>query len=206
MEGREAKRIVAEGYDQIIDRNLKQFGRSTVRAQKLEELIEGLSAGASVLDLGCGTGTPVARELAERGFSVTGVDGSQGQIDRARRDVAKARFIQADMAAVEFSPETFDAVCAFYSLTHVPFEEHAALFKRIASWLRPGGRFVASFGTAKGNWSGEWLGVPMFFSHDDPLRTQQLIVEAGFELDRVEAIEQDNENVSFLWITALRSR
>ena len=205
MKGRDAKRMVAEGYDQIVDRHLERFGRSTVRARKLEELIEGLPAGASVLDLGCGAGTPVACELAKRGFSVTGVDASQGQIDRARRDVAQARFIPADMTAVEFSPESFDAVCAFYSMTHVPFEEHAALFKRIAGWLRPRGRFLASFGTAKGDWSGEWLGVPMFFSHDDPRRTQRLVVEAGFELERIEAIEQDNENVSFLWIAARKA-
>lgn len=45
----------------------------------------------------------------------------------------------------------------------------------------------------------------MFFSHDDPRRTQRLVVEAGFELERIEAIEQDNENVSFLWIAARKA-
>ena len=33
----------------------------------------------------------------------------------------------------------FDAICAFYSITHVPREQHALLLRRIASWLRPGG-------------------------------------------------------------------
>src|SRR5271165_6738289 len=91
------KTIVAQGYDLIVDRYMETFGRSTVRARKLEELVADLPAGANVLDLGCGAGVPVARELTERGFVVTGVDASAGQIARAASDVPQGRFIQADM-------------------------------------------------------------------------------------------------------------
>jgi 2-polyprenyl-3-methyl-5-hydroxy-6-metoxy-1,4-benzoquinol methylase len=35
-----------------------------------------LSAGATVLDLGCGTGLPISQALIERGFNVYGVDAS----------------------------------------------------------------------------------------------------------------------------------
>jgi cyclopropane fatty-acyl-phospholipid synthase-like methyltransferase len=199
------KGVVARGYDQLVDRYLERFGRSTVRARKLEELVADLPAGASALDLGCGAGVPVAHELSKRGFAITGVDGSARQIERAKCSVAKARFIHADMMAVEFPPASFDAVSAFYSITHVPTEEHAASFKRIAAWLRPGGRVLASFGTTKGDWSGDWLGTPMFFSHHDPEVTQRLVLDAGFHLERIEVLEQDNEKAEFLWISARKS-
>jgi 2-polyprenyl-3-methyl-5-hydroxy-6-metoxy-1,4-benzoquinol methylase len=49
-----------------------------------------------VLDLGCGAGVPVAREMIARGFKVTGVDISAQQIEQARRNVPEAQFIEGD--------------------------------------------------------------------------------------------------------------
>ena len=201
MEAEAAKRVVAQGYDQIVDAHLERFGHSTVQARKFEELVQGLRAGAKMLDLGCGAGPPTAQGLVERGFEVTGVDASTGQIERARMLVPRATFIQSDMTAVRFPDESFTAVSAFYSISHVPREQHADLLKRIAGWLEPRGRFLASFGNAAGDWSGEWFGVPMFFSHHAPEVAAQLMVAAGFELERVEVLEQDNEAVQFLWLS-----
>jgi cyclopropane fatty-acyl-phospholipid synthase-like methyltransferase len=48
------KTLVASGYDEIVDAYIDRFGRSSVRATKLAEVVAHLSAGASVLDLGCG--------------------------------------------------------------------------------------------------------------------------------------------------------
>jgi 2-polyprenyl-3-methyl-5-hydroxy-6-metoxy-1,4-benzoquinol methylase len=72
------KQLVALGYDRIADTYLARFGRSSVRAAKLAQLIEQLPPVASILDLGCGAGIPVAHELVTLGFSVTGVDASSG--------------------------------------------------------------------------------------------------------------------------------
>jgi cyclopropane fatty-acyl-phospholipid synthase-like methyltransferase len=199
------KRMVAEGYDRIADDYSERFGKSSVRATKLAELVQKLPARSAVLDLGCGAGEPVARDYIAHGFRVTGVDASLGQIERARRNVPEAIFIHADMTSVHFPAETFDAVSAFYSITHVPRNEHAELFRRIALWLRPNGLFVASFGSSEGDWLGEWLGTPMFFSHHEPEKAKQLVNDAGFRLEQVELIEQDNEKATFLWIAARKS-
>jgi cyclopropane fatty-acyl-phospholipid synthase-like methyltransferase len=196
------KQLVALGYDRIADSYLERFGHSAVRAAKLTEVIERLPAGASILDLGCGAGIPVASQLVTSGFSVTGVDASRGQIERARRNVTEAHFIQADMASVEFASESFDAVLALYSLTHLPKSEHASMIERLARWLRPGGKFLANFGAAEGEWSEEWLGTTMFFSHHHPETTKRLVQNAGLRLRRIEMLKQDNEEAVFLWITA----
>ena len=110
------RNLVAAGYDDIADAYLDRFGVSVVRRKWLGRLIESLhSEGSRVLDLGCGAGIPVARELAALGHSVVGVDGSGQQIVRARRNVPTAIFIEADMCEVEFETASFDAVGAFYS-------------------------------------------------------------------------------------------
>jgi cyclopropane fatty-acyl-phospholipid synthase-like methyltransferase len=109
------------------------------------------------------------------------------------------------MASVELPPEGFDAVSAFYAITHVPAREHDALFRRIATWLRPNGLLIASFGSSAGDWQGEWLGTPMFFSHLDPDQTKRLLNVSGFRLEQTELVRQDNEDATFLWITARKS-
>lgn len=135
MDTHDLKKLVASGYDQIVDAYFEQFGHSTVRARKFDELTDSLPLHARVLDLGCGAGLPVAGDLVARGFEVTGVDGSARQIERARRNVPKAQFVQADMTTIEFPACAFDAVSAFYSITHVPRDEYAPLLQRIAGWL-----------------------------------------------------------------------
>ena len=205
MTNDDMKKIVAEGYDRIADDYLGRFGQSSVRDAKLAELLEKLPAKAVVLDLGCGAGEPVAREFVAHGFQVIGVDASLGQIMRARQNVPEAHFIHADMTSVQLPAQAFDAVSAFYSITHVPRNEHGALIRRIARWLRPNGLFVASFGSSEGDWLGEWLHTPMFFSHLDSDETKRLINDAGFRIEQAELLKQDNEEATFLWITARKS-
>jgi SAM-dependent methyltransferase len=200
------KIIVAEGYDQIAEAYLDRFGDSAVRQFWLDELIAILPAGARVLDLGCGAGLPVARDLRRGGFDVTGVDGSTRQIELARRNVPGAKFIQADMTSAEFAPASFHAVAAFYSITHVPRDQHLGLFRRIANWLQPGGVLLASLGAeSAADWTGEWLGAPMYFSQHDATTNLRFIREAGLAVERAEIVAQDNEEAKFLWVIARKT-
>lgn len=202
----DAKSVVARGYDAAAARYLKRFGHSRVRDRWLNEFTARLSEQARVLDLGCGAGVPVARQLAERGFDVVGVDGSTRQIEFARSNVPAAEFIHADMTKVDFASSSFDAIAAFYSITHVPREEHATLLRRIVNWLKPGGLFVASLGSGEcPAWTGDWLGAEMFFSHYDASTNEQLVRDAGFDIEHLETVEQDNEDGRFLWVIARRS-
>ena len=167
-----------------------------------------MARGSEVLDLGCGAGLPSTRALAER-FIVTGVDLSSRQIEAARRNVPSATFIQSDLAAVDFPDASFDGVTAFYAISHVPREEHADVFRRIARWLRPGGLFLATLGAEESaDWFGEWLGAPMFFSSFDAAANRRLVTEAGFELlvaDVIDTIEPEGPT-PFLWVLAQRHR
>lgn len=201
------KRMVADGYDRMAERYAAwgQQVRVEERARYLAVLTDRLTAGAAVLELGCGTGIPVARTLAER-FAVTGVDLSARHVEMARQNVPNATFMQADMTALDLPPGCFDAVAAFYSITHVPREEHPALLRNIARWLRPGGLFVASMGfrSTEDAYEENWLGVPMYFSHFDGASNRRLVEESGLRLltAREETADEDGVSVTFLWVVA----
>jgi SAM-dependent methyltransferase len=204
----ERKAIVASGYDAMADRCLawSSLIDDPARTRMLADFLDRLPPGSRVLDLGCGTGLPSTRALAER-FTVTGVDLSFRQVAAARLNVPSATFIQGDLAMVDFPDASFEGVTAFYAISHVPRSEHDDVLRRVARWLRPGGLFLATFGAQDSpDWVGEWLGAPMFFSSFDATENRLLIVAAGFDLlvaDVIDTIEPEGP-VPFLWVLARR--
>ena len=207
MTGLDPKRVVAAGYDTMAERYLawSDLRPSAARLRYLALADALIPAGADVLDLGCGAGIPMTATLAV-GRTVTGVDISAAQIALARANVPSATFLEADLTTLDFPSGRFDAVVAFYSLTHVPRAEHAALFRRIRSWLRPGGVFVASLGVedSPDEVEADWLGVDMFFSHFSARVNRRLVAEAGFEIERADVVTEpeDRHDARFLWVVA----
>jgi hypothetical protein len=53
-------------------------------------------------------------------------------------------------------------------------------------------------------WQGKWMGTEMFFSHYDASTNIVLLRGAGFAIERMEQVDQDNEDGRFLWIVARR--
>jgi trans-aconitate methyltransferase len=199
-------RIVADGYDAIAERYLawSREVADPTRDRLLEELIARLPDRARVLDLGCGAGLPWTKRLAAR-FEVMGIDASAEQVRLARRNVPGAAFVVGDMAALQMEPGALAAVTALYSISHLPRDCHADLFRRIAGWLAPGGLFLAALGAHDSpDWTGEWLGVPMFFSAYGAETNRALLREAGFELlaDEVATVSEPDGAVEFLWVLA----
>jgi SAM-dependent methyltransferase len=198
--------IVADGYDAMGETYAawrKEFVGDPRREWE-DELVSRLGDGARVLELGCGSGAPETRRLAER-FAVTGVDVSPRQIERARAAVPGAEFICADFTDLELPAGSFDAVCSFYVFNHVPRELLAPLLGRIHGWLVPGGRLLSAFGASDlPAWTGEWLGAETFFSGFPPDVNSRLVREAGFAIERDEVVgfEEPEGPVSFQWVLA----
>jgi len=177
------KRRVAAGYDSIAERLDRERGNGSGVASWLVRLTDALPAGARVLDLGCGAGTPHTASLAQR-FRVVGVDISRVQLKLAAACVPRADFILADMSSIEFTAAYFDAITAIYSMIHVPREEQPQLLASVSRWLRPGGTALLVLGAAD-TAAGEeidWFGAPMLWSHYDAETNLQLLRDAGLQV------------------------
>ena len=162
------REVVRRGYDAISGAYRGDDGQAedvSRYAGWVAELAGLLRPGARVLDLGCGNGIPATRELAERGLQVIGVDFSAVQLRRARQLVPAARLVQADMASLQFSPASLDAVVSFYAVIHLPLADQRALFGRIRGWLRPAGLFLAIVGAQPWAGTADFLGADMFWEH-----------------------------------------
>ena len=205
-EAADPRRIVARGYDQIALRYAAWHVEGNPAMRFVRELDGRLPDRADVLELGCGRGVPVTRELAKR-HRVTGVDVSAAQIELARHHVPEASFIQADYTELDVARGSLDAVVAVLTLTHVPRDEHPELLTRIGGWVRDGGFLLCSLGVGDtpGTIEEDWLGAPMYFSHYDADTNRRLLRDAGFELIRDEIVtmqEEGHGDAAFLWVLA----
>lgn len=155
----------------------------------VDRILEGLPAGAKVLDLGCGTGEPVAKYIVERGFTVTGVDESSEMLKFARQTIPEAELIHADMITVELA-DTFDAAVAWDSMFHVERKHHAAIYQKLANALRGGARLLLSVGGSAPaeddsveGFTSEMYGQTFYYSGFAPEVTRKLIEASGFEIE-----------------------
>jgi SAM-dependent methyltransferase len=204
------KALVARGYDRIALRYAAWKVEGNPAMRFVRELDALLPDGCDILELGCGRGVPVTRELAKR-HRLTGVDISAAQVELARHHVPEASFVHADYTELDVAPGSFDAVVAILTLTHVPRDEHAGLLAQIAEWLREGGRLLCSLGAGDtpAAIEADWLGAPMYFSHYDADTNRRLVRDAGFELLRDELVtmhEEGHGEATFLWVLAQKAQ
>ena len=174
----------------------------------LADLQDRLPEHSQVLDIGCGCGVPVARQLAAAGHQVTGADISDVQIERARQLVPAGTFIRADATELDLPPGSFDAVICLYTLIHMPLDRQPRLLRDIARWLRPGGWLLAT--TGQDAWTGSvdnWLGGPaaMWWSHADAAAYRAWISQAGLEVTSQQFVPEGDRGHALFWARQLTS-
>lgn len=177
---KDPKDVVRNGYDACGPR----YNTSRIRdpsPELLHALIAALPANAEVLDIGCGAGHPVSTALSRKA-SITGVDISPVQIAEARNNLPDARLIVGDIATQEFDDASFDGIVSFYTLIHLPRDEHQPLLRRMARWLRPGGYLLATVGRTDnpGGTEQDFFGVTMFWSHFESAWYGAMLEYLGF--------------------------
>lgn len=101
-----------------------------------------LSAGAAVLDLGCGPGFGVSESLVRAGFRVHGVDASRTMAEMFRERLPGVPVLVGDVLTVELFERRFDAAVAWGLMFLLRAEEQERLMARVSEALVDGGRFL----------------------------------------------------------------
>ena len=176
------KELIAQGYDEVAERYL-EIRPGFDNARYLQTVAGLLHPGASILDLGCGAGTPADSMLADSGFSVHGIDISAKQIELAQQHVPTGTFEVRDMNCLVEGEYAVDAIVSLYAIYHTPRETHPELFKKLHSFLSDGGLLFALMGAKE--WEGtkdSFYGVQMSWSMHGSEANRRMIEDAGFEI------------------------
>jgi tellurite methyltransferase len=107
----------------------------------LARVVDKLKPGRA-LDVACGTGRH-AIFLAERGWQVTAVDGSDVGIELATA-IAGERGVEVDWRVSDLERGEFEIEVEAYDLIAVFYYLPRNLFQQIRAGVRPGGLFVAA--------------------------------------------------------------
>jgi ubiquinone/menaquinone biosynthesis C-methylase UbiE len=91
------KTRVYEVYDEIINWFDDARTKSLMESEYLNLIVNTIPPKSSILDLGCGTGEPIAQFFIEKGFKLTGVDGSQKMIELCKKRFPDECWIVSDM-------------------------------------------------------------------------------------------------------------
>ena len=105
--------------------------------------------GDEILDLCCGSGF-VSFWFEKQGAKVTGIDFAPYMIALAKEETVRRKssvqFIEADIFTQDLGQECYDLVSCFgNSISDFPLADFAKLGRKIASALKPGGRFVLDY-------------------------------------------------------------
>jgi ubiquinone/menaquinone biosynthesis C-methylase UbiE len=173
----------AAAFDNIGHRYDQAFPHKGGQVAAGEWLIGQLARGARVLDAGCGTGVPTARQLQEAGFSVTGIDISEVMLALARQNVPGIDLRQLNLT--EIGPELgrFDAAVAFFSLLMLPRADIPAALARLHDVLVPGGLLTVGMVEADvDDVPIDFLGLPVRVTGYPRDELARVVETAGFEV------------------------
>lgn len=98
-----------------------------------------LRPGASILEIGSGTGTLLYR-LRQQGYDVRGVEVNAQLLEEARRWYGDLPLDQVRGTTLPFADATFDIVMSFDVFEHIPDSD--AHLREVRRVLRPGGRYL----------------------------------------------------------------
>jgi len=152
--------------------------------KSLSEFSSRIPLDGRVLDAGCGNGA-YSRILSEK-FEVIGVDISEKQIELAKQNAPKAKFICQDMTKVTFPDEHFNGILSYYSIIHIPREEHYELLRNFRRMLKINGIVLLTFHNSDDpesydeNFFGS--GAKMFWSGFDEATNLKMIQDIGLKI------------------------
>ena len=168
-------------YDAIFDWYVTERS-SVIGLPEVEELVRSLPYGARVLDLGCGTGIPIAKFLIGAGFEVFGIDSSPKMIASFRQQFASAHAACERIEESEFFGRTFDAVVCWGVMFHLDRAAQVKVIALTAASLNEDGRFLFTSGETEGTVVGVMNGTTFRYISLGAGTYEELLNENGLEL------------------------
>lgn len=175
----------AQDTQQIYERQAAAYdakrSRVLFEARWLARFAASLPAGAHVLDLGCGTGDPIARWFIAEGFKVTGVDFAQPMLDIAKGRWPDGDWRLGDMRALDLDG-MFDGIIAWNSFFHLQPDEQRQCIADMSRHLRAGGPLMLTVGDSAGEVSGTVGGEALYHASLSPADYAACLEENGLRL------------------------
>ena len=147
-----------------------------------ERVAELVPAPTCVLDVGCGSGEPIARFFVERGDTVTGVDLALPMLDVAREHLPTLTLHHADMRGLALG-QRFGVVIGWDSFFHLGCADQRRMFATFREHTAPHGVLLFTSGLREGEGpSGDMFGDQLFHGSLDTAEYRAWLERHGYEI------------------------
>lgn len=169
----------AKAYDESRNRDLFEKGY-------LEKFLALQKGSPSILDLGCGSGEPIARFFIESGLKVRGIDYSEPMLEIARKRFPHQEWTFGDMR--NFNPSDFggegsySGIVSWGSFFHLNQQEQREALPKICSLLRKDGILLMTVGHEEGEVTGIVEGRDVYHSSLSQQEYQRILEESFCEV------------------------
>jgi SAM-dependent methyltransferase len=137
-----SNRDASLGWDDAADEFIAAREGSGIGVETVRAWAGSLPGGAAVLDLGCGSGVPIAQLLSDAKLCIYGVDASPRLVARFRDRFPNARVSCEPVQTSRFFNRSFDGIVAIGLMFLLPAEEQQTIIRKVGSALAPGGSFL----------------------------------------------------------------
>jgi SAM-dependent methyltransferase len=156
----------------------------------LDRFLTFVLPGAAILDIGCGSGEPIARYFIGKGYAITGVDSAPAMIAMCRRRFPGQRWIVADMRTLSLG-RSFAGILAWDSFFHLSPDDQRRMFPIFKRHAGPHAVLMFTSGPSCGEAIGTWQGEPLYHASLDPAEYRSLLHDNGFRV--VSHVAEDPE-------------
>lgn len=168
----------SNGWEAIALRFMAE--RSAIGVATVRAWCRALPAGASVLDLGCGSGVPVSGALMDEGCVVYGVDASPNLVAAFRHRFPQAQVACEPVEESGFFGRRYDGIVAVGLLFLLQPDVQRAVIRRASTALRPDGRFLFTAPVQAATWTDLMTGRQSVSLGDEAYRCA--LAGAGLEV------------------------
>lgn len=178
---------ICESYNKIGEWFDQSRSKNLIEKEYLDLIVREIPEGSLILDLGCGSGDPIAKFFIEKGCDLTGVDGSKKMMDLFQKNFPSTKFpnvnfIFADMRKIKLS-QKFDVIIAWDSFFHLMPDDQRKMFAIFASYIKPRGMLLFTSGGPEEEeiWSNN-NGENLYHASLSKKEYQELLEQFGFEV------------------------
>jgi 2-polyprenyl-3-methyl-5-hydroxy-6-metoxy-1,4-benzoquinol methylase len=131
---------------------------------QIKRAISYCNGRGEALDVGCGSGGRIIKELISAGFNnITGIDVSESMIELAQANHPDVEFQVQDICNWQ-TDQTYDFIVAWDSIFHVPLLMQAPVVTKLCNLLNPQGILIYTFGDASGEHLSTWHNDEFYYS------------------------------------------
>jgi SAM-dependent methyltransferase len=168
----------------------------------LENFCSLITVGGSVLDIGCGAGEPIATYLAERGYTIMGVDSSAAMVRMFRARLPGQQALAADMRMLSLE-RAFHGILAWDSFFHLNHDDQERMFPIFRAHAAPHAALMFTSGPVHGEAIGRLGGESLYHASLDGAVYRQLLESQGFDVV-ANAVEDQTCGGRTVWLAQRR--